>query len=96
MQFKKVIAKIIKIEGDQSAACTFGHQVGEEFIFDEFGWDKKMCIYAQAALMPAVTTLLHGGSFPWLPKGEELYFGCSHPGSMYQGLGQVIFHLRVM
>lgn len=44
-------AEIIKIEGGQR--CSFGHKVGEKFVFDEFGPDKKMCGYALVALMPA-------------------------------------------
>jgi uncharacterized repeat protein (TIGR04076 family) len=54
-----------------------------------------MCVYALEALMPAVNVLLHGGQFPWLPKGDTLYWGCPHPGTMYKGLGQIIFKLAV-
>jgi len=91
--FKKVIAEIMKIEGGEK--CSFGHKIGEKFEFDEFGPDKKMCVYALAALMPAVNILLHSGKFPWLPEGEELFWGCPHPSSIYKGLGQVIFKLKI-
>lgn len=90
MKFKKVLVEIVAIEG---GGCSFGHQVGEKFIFDEFGPDKKICGYALSALMPAINVLLHNGKFPWLPKGDTLYWGCPHPGTMYKGLGQVIFKL---
>jgi len=90
MKFKKVLVEIAAIEGGK---CSFGHKVGEKFIFDQFGPDKKMCSYALEAVMPAVNILLHNGKFPWLPKGETLYWGCPHPGKMYKGLGQVIFKL---
>lgn len=92
-KFKKVVAKIVRIEGN--GRCSFGHKIGESFEFDEFGPDKKMCVYALEALMPAVNVLLHNGRFPWLPEGETLYWGCPHPGTMYDGLGQVIFELTV-
>lgn len=92
MKFSKVIAEIVKIEGGR---CSFGHKVGEKFVFDEFGPDKKLCGYALNALLPAVNVLLHNGKFPWLPKTETLYWGCPHPGKMYPGLGQVIFKLAV-
>lgn len=95
MKFKKVTAEIVKIEGEKGAICAFGHKVGEKFTFDQYGCDKKICVYALAALMPAINVLLHGGKFPWLPDGEELYFGCSHPGTMYKGLGQLIFKLTI-
>ena len=92
-KFKKVIAEIVKIEG--GGKCDFGHKVGEKFEFNEFGPNKKMCIYVLQAIMPAVDVLLHGGSFPWLRKREKLYWGCPHPGTIYKGLGQVIFKLTV-
>lgn len=92
-KFKKVIAEIVKIEGNRK--CSFGHKIGEKFEFDEFGPDKKMCIYALEALTPAVNVLLHNGKFPWLPEGETLFWGCPHPGTMYEGLGQVIFKLTL-
>jgi len=90
-KFNKVLAEIVKIEGNRK--CSFGHKVGEKFVFDEFGPDKKMCIYALSALMPAINVLLHDGKFPWLPDGDELFWGCPHPGTVYENLGQVIFKL---
>jgi|WetSurMetagenome_2_1015567.scaffolds.fasta_scaffold1072009_1 uncharacterized repeat protein (TIGR04076 family) len=101
MSYKRVGVKIVKIEGEPnegetSAICTFGHKVGDEFIFDEFGCNKPMCIYAQGALLPAINAMIHGGSFPWLPEGEELHLGCPHPGPMYKGLGQIIFYLHII
>jgi len=74
-KFKKVIAEIVKIEGDKK--CSFGHKVGERFEFDEFGPNKKMCGYSLEALMPAINVLLHGGKFPWLPKKRSTLLGLS-------------------
>jgi len=96
INFKKVKATIIKIEGAKNAKCSFGHQIGEEFIFTEFGCDKPLCVYALNALLASVNVLLHEGKFPWLPKTEKLFWGCPHPGDMYEGLGQVIFELEVI
>lgn len=93
---KKVKATIVKIEGAANAKCSFGYSVGEEFIFDRYGIDKNLCIYAQASLLPAVNVLIHGGDFPWSESEYNLYWGCPHPGSMYEGLGQVIFKLEVL
>ncbi len=92
---KKVLAEIVKIEG--GGKCSFGHKIGEKFVFDEFGPDKKMCGYALSALMPAVNVILHGGEFWWMTtKEEDLYWGCPHPGTIYKGFGQVIFKLTEM
>lgn len=79
--------------------CLFGHQVGEKFVFTEKGVDRPLCFYAQQALMPAVQVLLHGGWFPWARKkkgGKKIiYWGCSHPGNMCKGRGQVVFRLEI-
>ena len=93
---KRIKATIIKIEGANQAKCSFGHQVGDEFIFNQYGVNKPLCLYAQAALQPAMNVLMHNGSFSWLKKGEPIYWGCSHPGAMYEDLGQVIFHLEIL
>ena len=96
-KFSKVLATIVKITN--KGECTFGHKVGERFEFTQMGCDKKMCTYAYQSLMPAVQVLLHGGWFPWAKKkkgGKKIiYWGCSHPGNLYKGLGQVVFKLEV-
>lgn len=84
-KYLKIVAEVVAIEG--GGVCDFGHKVGDRFVFDEYGPDKKMCLYAQAALMPAISAMLHGGDFPWRDKGEEIHWGCPHPGTMYKGLG---------
>ena len=92
-KFPKVIATIVKITN--RGTCTFGHQKGEKFVFTEMGCDRPMCIYAQSSLMPAIEVLLHGGKFPWKRRQGAHYWGCSHPGNIYKGRGQVIFKLKV-
>lgn len=91
-KFPKVIATIVKITNQ--GECLFGHQKGEKFVFTEMGSDQPMCIYAQQALMPAVEILLHGGKFPWKKRKGAVYWGCSHPGDLSKGRGQVIFKLE--
>jgi len=92
-KFPKVIAMIVKITN--KGKCLFGHKVGEKFVFTQMGCDKPMCTYAQQALMPAIQVLLHGGGFTWKRRKGALSWGCSHPGNLYKGRGQVIFKLEV-
>ena len=96
MKINKVKATVVKIEGAKDARCAFGHKVGDEFTFDESGPDKKMCFYALETLLPAINVLLHGGKFPWTEKDDKLYWGCPHPGSIYEGMGQIIFELELI
>lgn len=95
-KFPKIKATIVKITN--KGKCNFGYKVGEKFEFDQMGGNKPMCIYAYQSLLPAIQVLLHSGWFPWVRKkgGKKIsYWGCSHPGDLYPGLGQVIFKLEV-
>lgn len=91
--FPQVVATIVKITN--RGECLFGHQKGEKFVFTQMGCDRPMCFYALQALAPAVEVLLHGGTFPWKRGKGAVYWGCSHPGDLYKGRGQVIFRLEV-
>lgn len=92
---KKVIATIVKIEGSKNAVCTYGHKVGDRFEFTIQGCNRELCLYALSALLPAVNILLHDGHFSWEKEVQKIYWGCPHPGTMYPGLGQLIFELKV-
>lgn len=95
-KFSKVVGTIVEITN--RGKCNFGHRVGEKFVFTEKGVDRPLCFYAQQALEPAIEVLLHAGWFPWARKKKGgrkmIYWGCSHPGNRYPGLGQVIFKLE--
>lgn len=94
MQPIKVIAEITEIEGGQ--ICTFGHKVGEKFVFKPNKFDNKLCAVAVKSLLPAVNALLKGKKFPWYVEGQDFYWGCQHPGSTYKGLGRMIFKLTLV
>ncbi|QQG44035.1 MAG: TIGR04076 family protein [Candidatus Roizmanbacteria bacterium] len=94
MKYKKVIAEIVEIE--TGTTCSVGHKVGEKFVFDENGLiDKNACVVMLKSIMLPVKALLKGQELPGHTKGEEIYWGCHHPGAetIYKGIGRVIFRL---
>ena len=81
----KVVAKIIEIRGE--GTCSYGHQVGDKFEFDQFT-PGGLCQFAADSLRSAVATLLYGGTFPWLNEGDISTWACPDPDR------PVIFELR--
>lgn len=94
MTSRKVIAEVADIEEGQ--LCPLGHRIGQKFIFDEKGPDKRLCKVAIKSLLPAVNSLLKGKKFPWYVEGEDFFWGCNHPGDIREGLGRMVFKLTLI
>jgi uncharacterized repeat protein (TIGR04076 family) len=67
-----IIAKVIKQEGH----CAFGHQVGDEVIFDGETVRGKVCISALYSFMPKVFAMRYGAEFPWLDDKDVSTHAC--------------------
>jgi len=62
----------------QSGMCPNGHMVGDEFLAGRTT-PGGLCMGAFASLLPYVTTLRFGGSFPWERNADEATFCCPDP-----------------
>jgi uncharacterized repeat protein (TIGR04076 family) len=62
----------------QLKKCPAGHSVGDEFIIGRFT-PEGMCMGAFASLLPFITTLRYGGSFPWEKNPDTGTFCCPDP-----------------
>ena len=63
--------KIVGMKG----ACPSGHEIGEEHVVR----DKSpggLCMGSLNAVLPYVTALRYGGSFPWTDREGEITIGC--------------------
>lgn len=49
----------------QKGSCPAGHKPGDTFLFKGGLTGEGLCTTALAALMPAISVLSVGGSFPW-------------------------------
>ena len=48
----------------QKKACPAGHRIGDEFLV-QGTTPEGICMGAFSSLLPYITTLRFGGSFPW-------------------------------
>jgi len=62
----------------QRKKCHAGHRVGDEFVVGRHS-PGGLCMGALASLLPYITTLRFGGSFPWEKNGDEGTFCCPDP-----------------
>ena len=59
----------------QAKRCHAGHQVGDQWTVGRFT-PPHMCVGAFSALVPYITTLRFGGSFPWEAREGECTLAC--------------------
>ena len=62
----------------QLRKCPNGHKVGDEFVVGKYT-PGGLCMGAFASLLPYITTLRFGGSFPWEKSPDGGTFCCPDP-----------------
>lgn len=67
-----VVAKVIRREGH----CEFGHQVGDEVVFDGDTVQGRVCISALYSFLPKVFAMRYGARFPWLDDPDVATHAC--------------------
>ena len=68
----KIIAKVIKKEGQ----CDAGHQIGDEVVFNGTTVEGKICIHALYSFLPKVFAMRYGATFPWLKDPDTAAHAC--------------------
>jgi len=58
----KIIARVQSVKGH----CAFGHQVGDEVVFDGETVQGRICMSALYSFLPKVFAMHYGVNFPWL------------------------------
>jgi uncharacterized repeat protein (TIGR04076 family) len=79
----KVSVEVISQQG----SCEAGHKVGDRWIIGE-KTPEGLCIFALNALMPCITPLMFGASFPWEKDPDMTTVACP------DGQNPVVFELR--
>ncbi len=62
----------------QKGHCEEGHKVGDEWLVGE-KTPQGMCIFAFASLLPFITPLMFGGTFPWEKDPDRTTAVCPDP-----------------
>jgi uncharacterized repeat protein (TIGR04076 family) len=68
----RIIAKVISVQG----TCEFGHQIGDEVIFDGETIQGRVCLNALYSMLPKVFALRYGAEFPWLKDKDVATHAC--------------------
>lgn len=79
----KVRAKVIS----QKGSCEAGHKVGDQWLVGE-KTPEGLCTFAFSALLPCITPLMFGGSFPWEKNPDVTTVACP------DAQNPVVFELR--
>jgi uncharacterized repeat protein (TIGR04076 family) len=79
----KVRVKVIS----QKGTCEVGHKVGDEWVIDGKP-PEGLCLFAFGSLLPSLTPLMFGGSFPWEKDPDRTTVACPDPDN------PVVFELR--
>jgi len=67
----KVSAEVISQQG----TCEAGHKVGDRWVIGE-KTPEGLCIFAFGSLLPFITPLMYGGSFPWEKDPDVTTVAC--------------------
>jgi uncharacterized repeat protein (TIGR04076 family) len=67
-----IIARVQSVNGH----CTFGHQVGDEIVFDGETVQGRVCISALYSFLPKVFAMHYGVEFPWLSDPNVSTHAC--------------------
>ena len=67
----KVSVRVIS----QKGSCEAGHRVGDEWVVGE-KTPQGLCIFAFGSLLPFITPLMFGTSFPWEKDPDVTTVAC--------------------
>jgi uncharacterized repeat protein (TIGR04076 family) len=79
----KVSVRVISQQG----SCEAGHRVGDRWIIGE-KTPEGLCTFAFGSLLPFITPLMFGASFPWEKEPDMTTVACPDPTN------PVVFELR--
>ena len=79
----KVSVKVISQQG----TCEAGHKVGDRWLVGE-KTPEGLCTFAFGSLLPFITPLMYGGSFPWEKDPDVTTVACPDADN------PVVFELR--
>ena len=80
----RIIVKVISVQG----TCEFGHQIGDEVVFDGQTIQGRVCLHALYSMLPKVFALRYGAEFPWLKDKDVATHACP------DAYNPVVFEIR--
>jgi len=83
-QTYKIIATVQSVKGH----CGFGHQVGDQVVFDGETVQGRVCLSALYSFLPKVFAMRYGADFPWLEDKDVATHACP------DAFNPVVFELK--
>lgn len=68
----RIVARVKEVKGH----CAFGHQVGDEVVFDGETVQGRVCLSALYSFLPKVYAMRYGATFPWLKDPDVATHAC--------------------
>jgi uncharacterized repeat protein (TIGR04076 family) len=68
----KVIATVQSVKGH----CDFGHEAGDQVVFDGETVQGRVCLHALYSFLPKVFAMRYGADFPWLEDKDVATHAC--------------------
>jgi len=62
-----IVVRVLSVGGH----CRFGHQPGDEVVFDGERINGRVCLHALYSFLPKVFAMRFGASFPWLDDEHQ-------------------------
>ncbi|MGC8872874.1 MAG: TIGR04076 family protein [Chloroflexia bacterium] len=72
-----IVARVKEVRGQ----CAFGHQVGDEILFDGESVKGRVCLSALYSFLPKVFAMRYGAQFPWLTDPDVALHACPDPAN---------------
>jgi uncharacterized repeat protein (TIGR04076 family) len=72
----------------QQGHCDFGHQVGDQVVFDGRAVQGEICLHALYSFLPKVFAMRYGAKFPWLKDKDVATHACP------DAYNPVVFEIR--
>lgn len=80
----KVIATVQSVKGH----CDFGHEAGDQVVFDGETVQGRVCLHALYSFLPKVFAMRYGADFPWLEDKDVATHACP------DAFNPVVFEIR--
>jgi uncharacterized repeat protein (TIGR04076 family) len=60
----KIMVRVLSVDGH----CQFGHEPGDQIVFDGERVNGRVCLHALYSFLPKVFAMRYGASFPWIDE----------------------------
>ena len=80
----KIVVTVKSVQGH----CSFGHQVGDQIVFDGETVQGRVCLSALYSFLPKVFAMSYEAKFPWLKDPNVAVHACPDP------YNPVVFEVR--